>query len=273
MDQPCLFRSDGYNQLIDGKDGYLLYNKNDHYIGGAIAKYGEYSGLEMTLFKQVCTAGNLVIEVGANLGAHTVGLARLVGTTGRILAFEPQRLVFQTLCANVALNSLENVDCYWSAVARENGMITVPELSPHVKNNFGGLSLGDAKNGVQIPCMTLNDFSYLPRVNFVKIDVEGMEADVIRGGDKLLRKFKPTLYVENDRIDKSRDLIELIIGLGYRLYWHLPPLYSRDNFRQDEENIFPSVVSCNMLCLHRDFDCAVKGMPEIVDVFFHPYRS
>ena len=130
MDQPCLFRSDGYNQLIDAKDGYLLYNKNYCYIGGAIAKYGEYSGLEMILFKQICTAGHVVIDVGANLGAHTVGLARLVGKAGRILAFEPQRLVFQTLCANVALNSLDNVDCYWSAVARENGMITVPEAVP-----------------------------------------------------------------------------------------------------------------------------------------------
>jgi FkbM family methyltransferase len=272
MDQPCLFRSDGYNQLIDAKDGYLLYNKNDRYIGGAIAKYGEYSGLEMILFKQICTAGHVVIEVGANLGAHTVGLARLVGKAGRILAFEPQRLVFQTLCANVALNSLDNVDCYWSAVARENGMITVPELSPHVMNNFGALSLGSAKNGLQVPCMTLDNFTHLSRLDLVKIDVEGMEADVIRGGESLLRKFKPPLYVENDRIEKSRELIELIVSLGYRLYWHLPPMYNRNNFRQDEENIFPDVVSCNMLCLHRDLNCAVQGVLEVLDASFHPYK-
>jgi FkbM family methyltransferase len=269
----CLFRSDGYNQLVDGRDGYYLYNKNDRYIGHAIAKYGEYSSLETSVFKQVCTVGHVVIEVGANIGAHTIGIARLVGRAGRVLAFEPQRLIFQTLCANVALNSLENVDCYWSAVARENGTLSVPELSPHVENNFGALQLSDVKKGVEVPCVRLDNFRHLSRLDFIKIDVEGMEADVLRGGENLVRKFKPTLYVENDRVEKSRDLIELIMSFGYKLYWHLPPLYNPDNWRKDEENIFPTVVSFNMLCLHRDLDCAVKGIPEVLDSSLHPLNS
>jgi FkbM family methyltransferase len=269
----CLFRSDGYNQLTDGRDGYFLYNRNDRYIGSAIAKYGEYSAFEMSLFEQICDVGHIVIEVGANLGAHTVGLARLVGSTGRVVAFEPQRLIFQTLCANIALNSLENVDCYWSAVARENGTITVPELTPHIANNFGGLSLGSANNGFRVPCVTLDEFVGLSRLDLVKIDVEGMEADVIRGAENLLRKFRPALYVENDRIEKSHDLIQLIISLGYRLYWHLPALYNRDNFRHDDEDIFAGKASCNMLCVHSDFDCAVTGLPEVLDVSYHPWRS
>jgi FkbM family methyltransferase len=270
-DGACLFRSDGYNQLTVGREGYFIYNRNDRYIGGAIAKYGEYSAFERSLFEQICDTGHIVIEVGANLGAHTVGLARLVGSTGRVVAFEPQRLIFQTLCANIALNNLENVDCYWSAVARENGTIAVPELPPHIVNNFGGLSLGNAKHGIQVSCVTLDNFVGLPRLDLVKIDVEGMEADVIRGAENLLRKFKPTLYVENDRIEKSHDLIELIVSLGYRLYWHTPALYNPDNFRHDDEDIFPGKGSCNMLCLHRDFDRAVTGLPEVLDVFYHPW--
>lgn len=121
MSRSQLLENDGFNQLAAGRDGYLLYNRNDKYIGRSIEKYGEFNGLEMQLFKQICTRDSIVVEVGANIGAHTIGLARLVGPQGRVLAFEPQRLVFQTLCANVALNSLENVDCHWAAVGSQEG--------------------------------------------------------------------------------------------------------------------------------------------------------
>ena len=106
MRSRLLLETKGHNQLAAGKDGYFLYNSNDKYIGRAIENYGEYSEIELDLLKNLCAAGDVILEVGANIGAHTVGMARTVGPTGRVLAFEPQRLVFQTLCANVALNSL-----------------------------------------------------------------------------------------------------------------------------------------------------------------------
>jgi hypothetical protein len=142
MPRSQLLETAGFNQLVAARDGYFLYNRNDLCIGRALEKYGEFSGLEMELLRQICGPGNVVIEVGANIGAHTVGLARRVGVRGHVLAFEPQRLVFQTLCANVALNSLENVECRWAAVGSEDGYITVPDLSPHQEVNFGGPHTG-----------------------------------------------------------------------------------------------------------------------------------
>src|SRR3974377_1223895 len=141
MSQSRLLESDDFNHLAKCRGGYLLYNQNDVFIGRAIEKYGEYSGLEMHLFKQICTSGAVVVEVGANIGAHTVGLARLAGPQVGGLAFEPQRLLFQTLCANAALNSLENVDCHWAALGSREGSITVPEINPRQEFNFGGVTL------------------------------------------------------------------------------------------------------------------------------------
>src|SRR3954463_13800131 len=109
-----ILRTNGFNQLAEVAGGYCLYNVHDLYIGRSIAVYGEYAGLETGLLAGLCGAGDVVIDVGGNIGTHSVALARKVGRTGRVLAFEPQRLVFQTLCANVALNSLENIDCYWA---------------------------------------------------------------------------------------------------------------------------------------------------------------
>jgi len=181
-------------------------------------------------------------------------------------------LVFQTLCANVALNSLENVDCFWEAVGGKDGFVTVPDLNPRQEFNFGGVTLLGERVGQRVPCSALDRFMTLPRVNMIKIDVEGMEADVLRGSEQLLKKFKPVLYVENDRIEKSEALNELIAGFGYRMFWHLPPLFNPNNFFSNNENSYPNVVSVNMLCLHRDSDLRVKDFQEVVDFAFHPLR-
>ncbi len=272
MSRSQLMDTGGFNQLAQGKDGYYLYNQNDMYVGKAIEKYGEFSALEMSLLSQLCRPGDTVIEVGANIGSHTVGLAKRVGPTGRVLAFEPQRLLFQTLCANIALNSLVNVECYWAAVSSKPGTITVPEPDPTEEDNFAGISMLGADEGLQVDCLVLDRFLSLPRVKMLKVDVEGMEADVLRGGEQLIGRHKPIIYVENDRIDSSEALIRLIDSMGYRMYWHLPPLFNPRNFYSEKENIFPNVVSVNMICIHRDSKTELDGSSEIVDFSFHPMR-
>lgn len=272
MSRSQLLETEGFNQLAAAKDGYLLYNRNDAYVGRSVQKYGEFSVMEMELFKHVCGAGDVVIEAGANIGSHTVGLARLVGSEGRVLAFEPQRLVYQTLCANVALNSLTNVDCYWAALGSQEGLITVPGVDPHQYANFGGLSLVGAQRGMQVSCFTLDRFVALPRVTLIKIDVEGMEAEVLRGAERILTKFKPLLYIENDRLESSEALIRLIAGFGYRLYWHLPLLFNPNNFYGDNEDCFPGIASINMLCAHRDSGVHIDYLEEVADPSFHPLR-
>jgi FkbM family methyltransferase len=273
MSRSQLLETDEFNQLAAARDGYFLYNRNDYYIGRSIEQYGEFSALEMKLFGQLCTPGHIVIEVGANIGAHTVGLARLVGPQCRILAFEPQRLPFQTLCANIALNSLENVDCFWAAAGSQDGFINVPDLNPRKQFNFGGVTLLGAQSGRQVACHTLDRHVTLPRVDLIKIDVEGMEADVLRGSGQLLKQFKPVLYVENDRLEKSEALTRLIASFDYRMYWHFPPLFNPDNFFANNMNLFPTVVSANMLCVHRDSQLRPEGLQEVVDFSFHPVLS
>lgn len=263
MRRSRLLETDGFNQLARTRNGYCLYNTNDIYVGQSVEKYGEFSQLEASLLEQLLQAGDIVIEVGANIGAHTVGMAKRVGAAGRVLAFEPQRLVFQDLCANIALNSLTNVDCYWAACGKASGSIVVPELDPGQRNNFGGLSLENGRTGRNVQCYALDDFMALPKVKLVKIDVEGMEALVIQGGMRLIAKFKPVLYVENDRVEKSDALIRLIAALGYRMYWHKPPLFNPDNYYADAEDRFPGIVSVNLVCAHRDVPLDFAGLDEV----------
>lgn len=266
-----ILNRDGVNQLAEGADGYFLYNTRDQYIGGSIAKYGEFSGLEAGFLRQLCRTADVVIEVGANIGAHTVGIAKAVGPSGRVLAFEPQRIVFQMLCANIALNSLANVDCHHAAVGSTNGSITVPEVDFNQPGNFGAVSLLGEHPGLEVPCVTLDGLRAISKVNLLKIDVEGMEMDVIKGGAELIGEFRPFIYVENDRLEKSEALMRLIDSMGYRMHWDCPFLYNPENYYGEKENIFGNTASVNLFCVHRSVPLEVtNGLGEISDFSAHP---
>lgn len=115
-------------RLAETRHGVLLYNPNDIYVGRSIERYGEFSQLESEFFAQLCKPGDMVFDVGANIGAHTVALAQHVGDAGFVYAFEPQRVVFQMLCANVALNGLTNVETIAAVVGRSAGEERLPEV-------------------------------------------------------------------------------------------------------------------------------------------------
>ena len=261
---PPTLPADGFNQLAQTRHGVLLYNRFDQYVGASIRKYGEFSAGESDIFAKLIPPGSIVLEVGANIGAHTVELSRLVGPQGAVIAFEPQRAVFQTLCANIALNSCANVHAFQAAVGAEPGEITVPYLPPNQTANFGGLSLLGATQGERVPLRKLDDLG-LSACHFMKIDVEGMEVEALRGGANLVAQHRPTLYAENDRKERSAELISLLLSWNYRLYWHMPPLYSPNNFAGDPENIFGNIVSINMLCLPAERNITVQGLTEITE--------
>lgn len=259
-----------YTAVVQWKYGHAVYNRNDFYIGRALEKYGEYSEDEVELFRQICRPGDVVVEVGANIGAHTVALARLVGPGGHVYAFEPQRIIYYNLCANVSINSLENVHCFQQAAGASEGFVVMPEQRYDQPGNYGGVSASKSGMGEQVRRVRLDNCIDVPQLRLLKIDVEGMESDVIRGAKKLITRHGPLIYVENDRREKSKELIELIRSLDYRLYWHLPPLFNPRNFAGDGENIYPNIVSVNMFCIPRSAAVNMEGFVEVTDSSFHP---
>lgn len=268
---PALLEPKGFNQMVRGRHGYLLFNTNDVYVGRAIGLYGEYGEIESQAFQALCHAGDVVVEVGANIGSETVALARFVGPAGHVYAFEPQRIVFQNLCANMALNSLTNVSCFHAAVGDASGSIRMPDLDYSRENNFGGVSAG-TERGYNVPLVRLDDFLEIDRLRLLKVDVEGMESKVLAGARELITRFRPILYVENDRVEKSEALIRQIQALEYRMFWHAPPLFNPNNFAGEPTNIWPNVVSFNMLCVPREADTEIRGLPAVDDPTFHPLR-
>ena len=248
---------------------------NDVFVGKSLEVYGEWSFEEVLLLATLLPKASNVVEVGANIGAHTVFIAREVCKAGLVYAFEPRRLLFQMLCANLALNGLDNVWAFQKAVGREAGALLEAGIPTQGPRNFGGFALGSLPGADEvIEIVALDDMlERLKPISLMKADVEGSELAVLSGALKLIARDRPLIYVENDRPDNnSRELISFIMQLDYKLWWHIPPLYRSDNFAQTRQNIFANICSINMICAPRERNLEINSLRPVDDLDFHPAR-
>jgi FkbM family methyltransferase len=266
-------------RLVESRHGWMLANLNDMYMGAAIATYGECNELELAVLLALAEYPGVVVEVGANMGIHTVPLAQALQEKGRqLVAFEPQPVVFQQLCANLALNGVMNVSAWPYACGEKRGAVTFPRPDYRKTGNFGGVSMSNAapaggNSSVRVPCFRLDDLLPHERVGLLKIDVEGFELRVLKGGRGLIQRSRPLLYVENDRPDQSRDLIEWLWQAGYSLWWHMPPLFNAQNFFVVAKNIYGTLASLNMLGVPREVNLGVPaGFIRVENSHHHPAR-
>ena len=238
-----------WNQLVRGRHGVFLANPRDIYLGRAMTLYGEYAEVELDLLRQLLTAGDVVVEAGANIGLHTVPFAHMVGERGAVLAFEPQRIAYQTLCANLVLNGMvAAVKPIHAALGEAAGSVNVPMLNPWREENFGGLSLETFNAGEPTPMMRLDDMG-LAALRLLKADVEGMEDQVLAGAADTIRRLQPILYLEADRDEKVGRVHELLAKFGYRAWWHFPPLFNTKNHAGNRNNIYGTTMSINLLAV------------------------
>ncbi len=261
MSADAVLLANGSVRIKRTRHGLMAYNINDLFVGRSLDCYGEYSHGETLLFAQLAAPGGCVLDVGANIGALTLSLAQVVGPRGAVIAIEPQRAVFQLLCANLALNEIGNVRAVHAAAGHEAGQAFIPVTDFSKPGNFGGIELS-SEGGERVGMLTIDSLQ-LPACQFIKIDVEGREHSVIAGAAGTIARFQPALYVENDRRHQSPDLIRQIRDLGYACYWHLPPLYQPDNFYRNPTNVFPGIVSIDMLCLPGGDPRKVEGMRPV----------
>ena len=244
--------------------GHMMFQANDAHVGRSLDQYGEYSEASAALFGKLVKPKMVVVEVGAHIGALTVWLAQLVGPRGRVIVFEPQRLLYQLLCGNLALNALGNVEARQLAAGRRNGQVHAPQASypKGLVNDPRPLSV--RKQGEIVTLVALDSLP-LETCHFLKVNADGMEVDVIAGAGELLYRQRPLVYIENERRRQSPALIQRLLDCDYRLYWHLSPMFSDDNFFGKKRNVFGPVVSVNMLGIPKERDQEIGGTREITD--------
>lgn len=228
--------------LAECRHGRFLVLDNDHYIGRLLLRDGVYSDGEVDLFRHLVGPNDLVVEAGANIGAHTVPLAKMAA---RVIAFEPQQMIYRLLCGNLALNGCGNVDIYPAGLGAENGEMFLPKLDYDAPLNFGGVPLRKSweELGEKVAVFQLDRLE-LPSLQLLKADVEGMEIDVLLGARQTIGRCRPYIYIEDDEGNPAPRR-KVLHDLGYRTINHQVFLVGPD----DEFNPFQGhiVASKNIL--------------------------
>jgi FkbM family methyltransferase len=150
------------------------------------------------------TEGSVFLDVGANAGVLTLAASTWVGSAGRVYGFEPSAREFERLEENLRVNAVPNVTAVRQAVSSSTGRASLRVAAA----GFGGLNtLGERfpYEGVgtwrieSVETTTLDEFvqrQALDRVDVIKVDVEGAEAAVLSGADRVLRDYRPSLVIE-----------------------------------------------------------------------------
>lgn len=224
------------NKVVNSQFGPMIINTNDQYIGRSLEMYGSWARDDIEL---IASFLNLLLQnkssvtlydIGANIGTHTVALARTFGNRIQIRSFEAQRQVYYLLCGNIAINGLDNVIAHHAAVTDTVDDVMEIDLPDYgLPNNFGGLELIQPERSdnqymtktksESVITMTVDQFEEV--VDFVKLDIEGMEHIALRGAQSTIAQHRPICFVEMWKTDL--EAVKRFFGnLNYIAYQYKP---------------------------------------------------
>ncbi len=186
-----------------------------------------YEPQTLSVIETLVRPGHVCFDIGANIGAITLALAKAVGANGRVVSFEPGPPLFERLTRNLALNpslhgrvqphrlGLSDApgELFWQASRTDPGNATIHWADP-------------SQPGTKVEVSTIDAFvaaQGITALHFLKVDVEGMERRVLSGGLETIRRFQPAIFFETTLCDdeQKREALaiqELLASLGYHLY-------------------------------------------------------
>ena len=184
----------------------------------------QFEDLIQQFYVGVIGVGNVVVDGGAHCAMHTLPMAKLVGETGRVLAFEPVPSIANYL--RTLVKDFAQVSVYEAALSDHDGerpfyeIADAPWLSSAMPRTLGGTH---QENALTVKHVRLDQFAGMP-IRFIKLDLEGGEYHALRGGEALLKKQRPIIVLESGRLDSARaygytknDFFELFQKHGYEL--------------------------------------------------------
>lgn len=238
-------------QLVQTRDGVMVVPKFDLYVGRSLMAYGDYSLEERTFLEMLVKPGDIVCQVGANIGSLTIPLSRAVGDDGAVIALEPQPVIFRTLVANLALGNHWNTLAIHAAAGAKSGKAAMPAVDYTRPGNFGGLGLSAEPTDLVVPLTTVDHvMADRPACALLHIDAEGHELDVLAGAVNTIRRYRPLIYLEVDRPDVQHGLPAILTQHDYFGYVHLPPLYHKKNWKQNAHNAFVDELGVNTVSIN-----------------------
>lgn len=220
------------------------------WIGAKIVYTGDYEPELKKVFRSHIKKGDHILDIGANIGFHTLFFAELVGPTGKVTAFEPVPSNFDALNKNILLNEAQHIVAKNAALGAKNETITIN--ADQESENPGAFNLFDQTGDVLINCYIGDELlEQEEKIDLIKIDVEGYEGFVIQGLVRSIAKHQPIIIFEYDRLYHQKTglpedyIYSVLSGLGYSMqYISNQGLHSLESFKH--------IQSANILALPHD---------------------
>jgi len=205
-------------------------------VGYQILEHSSYEASEvetvlrlLDLRRQYHGAGVIAVDCGANIGVYSVEWARHMSQWGEVLAIEAQERIYYALAGNLALNNCFNARALHAVVGNVVGTMRIPQPDYLAPGSFGSLELRQTETTefigqpidyrgrlAEVRTLTLDSLN-LSRLDLLKVDVEGMEIEVLEGARVLIESQRPIIIAEYLKTDRQR-LTGMLNGLGYRQF-------------------------------------------------------
>jgi len=247
----------GRKKLVTTIDGITYDLDLRTVVHAQIYYYGCWEPDTTKIINKVVKEGMTVFDIGASTGPHALRMAKLVGKGGKVYAFEPSTELFPDLVHMKALNGFTNIEAECIALSDK-----IEEKIYYTNTLF---RLGDEEKKAE-DRMTMFDTldNYIEKhriknIDFVKIDVDGLETKIIKGGYKSIKKFKPIMIVEFSKGAQEhyggsiKELKDTLESLGYHFY-NVKNLLEYASILHS----VPETGSINVLCLHGGGDATAK---------------
>jgi FkbM family methyltransferase len=237
--------------------GYsVAVHRLDSDFGNAIVQSKQYEEQVRKAVREHVKPGDVFVDIGANVGVMALLAATIVGASGRVIAIEPEPENLQMLYRGIILNGLANIDVWPFAASNGRSVFALGGLSNgHIEE--AGRSTATAAGAKLVQTVRLDDLlGDLPRLDCVKIDIEGHEPAATEGFWKNISKHRPTLIVEwNPRTLKRAG--EDIVAYAARLVSLYPSLRVTSAFGDDQ--VVTSAGEIVQLWTRRDAELAAAG--------------
>ena len=210
-------------EYVKTRKEYILF-KNDCGVSDMTRRGGIYEHYIFDYIRDnLDVKGKTIIDVGANFGFHTLEFADLV-EDGKVISFEPQKLVYYQLCGNIILNGYDNITAHNIALSNEHTTLKMENLQYHSDDtiNIGNAHLdacyGSGYNDVEVRPLDSYEFE---NVAVLKIDVQGYEPKVLDGAIETIKKHKPIIFIEVEVPQlqiygwNEKDVFDRLDTLGY----------------------------------------------------------
>jgi FkbM family methyltransferase len=209
------------------KDLKMKLNLDD-WIQQHIYFLGYFDPMGIRYIKNQLYEGEIFIDIGANVGAYSLVASRLVGRSGKVIAFEPVNTIYQRLSENISLNGLTNIIAEKTAVLDKNSMIDI-YLSDRQNMGMSSIFHFDSESGKseKVEAVSLDDYTEkrgISRISLIKIDIEGSEMLALKGMQRIIERFHPRILIELKEETlalsgyQEKNITDLLVKAGYNKF-------------------------------------------------------